>query len=353
MHLMNLDKSFMNYWPHKHLISLANFSKNDYEMVIRFAERFSSIINNKTKKSSALKGFLITSIFFEASTRTRNSFEIAAKRLSADVQSFSPSSSSLSKGETDLDTAITYAAMGSNILIIRHPSSHINYEIAQKLEQKNYSTSILNAGDGLHSHPSQGLLDLYTLTKFFSPNKPDPNILKSKKILIIGDVLHSRVARSNIWAFSAFGANLVLCGPENLIPDKFKYFTSESNLNGLKDPIKQRGSISISRDLGNSIRDVDAVIVLRLQRERMDDDLLNNINSYSSEFCLTPEILKLINKDVPVLHPGPFNREIEISSKVIDEYPNCLIYKQVSNSIPVRMALLYLLSQFNKKIKAI
>ena len=350
---MNLNKNFMNYWPHKHLISLANFSKNDYEMVIRFAERFSLINETKTNKLSALQGFLITSIFFEASTRTRNSFEIAAKRLSADVQSFSPSSSSLSKGETDVDTAITYAAMGADILIIRHPSSHINFEIAQKLEQKNYPTSILNAGDGIHSHPSQGLLDLYTLTKFFSPSAPDPNNLKSKKILIIGDVLHSRVARSNIWALTAFGANLVLCGPENLIPDKFKYFTSESNLNKFKDPIKQRGLITISRNLEKSIRDIDAVIVLRLQKERMEDNLLNSINSYSSEFCLTPEILKLIKKDIPILHPGPFNREVEISSSIIDEYQNCLIQKQVTNSIPVRMALLYLLSQFNKEVKAI
>ena len=343
----------MNYWPHKHIISLANFSKDDYEMVIKFAERFSVLNKSKANSLSALKGFLITSIFFEASTRTRNSFEIAAKKLSADVQSFSPSSSSLSKGETDLDTAITYSAMGSDILIVRHPSSHINFEIVQKLEQNNFSTSILNAGDGLHSHPSQGLLDLFTLTKFFSPNQPDPNILNSKKILIIGDVLHSRVARSNIWALTAFGANLVLCGPENLIPDKFKYFTSESNFNKFKDPVKDRGSITISRNLKNAIEDIDAVIVLRLQRERMEDYLLNSINSYSNEFCLTPEILKSINKDVPVLHPGPFNREIEISSRIIDEYRNCLIYKQVTNSIPVRMALLYLLSQFNKEIKAI
>ncbi len=350
---MNPDKSLMNYWPHKHLISLANFSKNDYEMVIRFAERFRLINKTKTNKLSPLKGFLITSIFFEASTRTRNSFEIAAKKLSADVQSFSSSSSSLSKGETDLDTAITYAAMGSDLLIIRHPSNHINYEIAQKIEQKNYSTSILNAGDGLHSHPSQGLLDLYTLTKFFSPNKLDPNILKSKNILIIGDVLHSRVARSNIWALTAFGANLVLCGPENLIPDKFKHFISESNFNEFKDPIKQRGLITISRNLEYSIRDIDAVIVLRLQKERMADNLLSSINSYSRDYCLTPEILKLANKDVPVLHPGPFNREIEISGKIIDEYRNCLIHKQVSNSIPIRMALLYLLSQSNKEVKVI
>ena len=343
----------MNNWPHKHILTLANFSNDDYEMVIEFAEKFRTVNNTGVKRVPALQGHLVTSIFFEASTRTRNSFELAAKRLSADVQSFSPTSSSISKGETHLDTALTYAAMGSDILVIRHSSSHINNEIAQKLQQNNFSTSILNAGDGLHSHPSQGLLDLYTISKFFNPDKPDPKTLYSKKILIVGDVLHSRVARSNIWALTAFGANIVLCGPQTLIPENFKYFTSQLNSNEFKDPIKSRGSITISRRLDEAIKDVDVVIVLRLQKERMKDNLLSSISSYSSEFCLTPEKLKLNNKDVPVLHPGPINRGIEISSRIVDEYPNCLINKQVTNSIPVRMALLYLLSKYNKDIKAI
>ncbi len=343
----------MNSWPHKHIITLANFSKDDYKLVLEFAERFSSLINNKTKKLRLLQGYLVTSLFFEASTRTRNSFELSAKRLSADVQSFSPSSSSLAKGETYLDTALTYAAMGSDILIIRNPSTQVPYEIAKKLQQKNYQTSILNAGDGSQSHPSQGLIDLYTLLKFFSPNKLDPKILDSKKILIIGDVLHSRVARSNIWALTAFGANIILCGPKTLIPDKFEDYTSESNTNNFEDPIQRRGSIKISRELNNSIKEADAVMVLRLQKERMEDSLLNSIKTYSNEFCLTPEKLKLNNKDIPVLHPGPINRGIEISSSIVDEYPNCLINNQVTNSVPIRMALLYLLSKFNKEIKAI
>ena len=171
--------------------------------------------------------------------------------------------------------------------------------------------------------------------------------------MIIGDVLHSRVARSDIWALTAFGANIVLCGPQTLIPENFKYFTSQLNSNEFKDPIKSRGSITISRRLDEAIKDVDVVIVLRLQKERMKDNLLSSIRSYSSESCLTPEKLKLNNKDVPVLHPGPINRGIEISSRIVDEYPNCLINKQVTNSIPVRMALLYLLSKYNKDIKAI
>ena len=256
-------------WPHKQILTLSNFSEDDYKSVFELTERFKSLNNAGTKKIPALQGNLITSIFFEASTRTRNSFELAAKRLSADVQSFSPSSSSLVKGETLIDTAQTYAAMGSDILIIRHSSSHVPLEISKKLDASNAKTSVLNAGDGLHSHPSQGLLDLYTLIKFFSPESLKPEVLNSKKILIIGDVIHSRVARSNLWGLTAFGANIILCGPPTLIPEEFTEFVSSSPPNQLRDPIPSRGSIKISRSLEESIKCADAVIVLRLQKERM------------------------------------------------------------------------------------
>ncbi len=340
----------MENWPHKHIITLANFSIKDYESVFELAERFNSLKNSGTKKIPALQGNLVTSIFFEPSTRTRNSFELAAKKLSADVQSFSPSSSSLTKGETHIDTALTYSAMGSDILIVRHSSSHIPFEIAKKLDALNFKTSILNAGDGLHSHPSQGLLDLYTLIKFFSPNLFNPSILKSKKIMIIGDVIHSRVARSNLWGLTAFGADVVLCGPATLIPEEFNNFVSCPPPNQLKDPISSRGKITISRSLDESIKDVDAIIVLRLQKERMMDNLLSSIKSYSKYYCLTPEKINLNKKDIPILHPGPVNRGIEISSRIVDDYAHCLINQQVSNGIPIRMALLYLLSKYNKKI---
>ena len=338
----------MENWNHKHILTLSNFSLNDYQSVFELAERFNSLNNAGTKKIPALQGSLITSIFFEASTRTRNSFELAAKRLSADVQSFSPSSSSLSKGETLIDTALTYAAMGSDILIIRHSSSHIPFEISKKLDACNLKTSVLNAGDGLHSHPSQGLLDLYTLIKFFSPKLLNPEVLHSKNILIIGDVIHSRVARSNLWALTAFGANIILCGPPTLIPEEFNNFVSSSPPNQLQDPISSRGSITISRSLDDAIKNADAAIVLRLQKERMMENLLSSTKSYSENFCLTPEKLSLNNEDIPILHPGPINRGIEISSRIVDEYPNCLINNQVANGIPTRMALLYLLSKFNK-----
>tara|TARA_B100000945_G_scaffold138418_1_gene110628 strand:- start:1932 stop:2954 length:1023 start_codon:yes stop_codon:yes gene_type:complete len=340
----------MGNWPHKHILTLSNFSIEDYKSVFELAERFKSLNNTGTKKIPALQGNLITSIFFEASTRTRNSFELAAKRLSADIQSFSPSSSSLSKGETLIDTALTYAAMGSDILIIRHSSSHIPFEISKKLDASNSNTSVLNAGDGLHSHPSQGLLDLYTLIKFFSPKLLNPEILHSKNILIIGDVIHSRVARSNLWALTAFGANIILCGPPTLIPEEFNNFVSSCPPNQLRDPISSRGTITISRSLDNSIKNADAAIVLRLQKERMIENLLSSIKSYSDNYCLTPEKLSLNNKDIPILHPGPINRGIEISSRIVDEYQNCLINDQVSNGIPIRMALLYLLSKFNTQI---
>ena len=343
----------MTYWSHKHILTLSNFSIEDYKMVLELADKFSSLNTTGTKKVPALQGYLVTSIFFEPSTRTKNSFELAAKRLSADVQSFSPTSSSLSKGETHLDTALTYSAMGSNILIIRHSSSHIPLDISKKLDSKGSKTSVLNAGDGLHSHPSQGLLDLYTLTKFFSPKEVDPFTLSSKTILIVGDVLHSRVARSNIWALTAFGANIVLCGPATLIPEEFKNFVNSPPPNQSTDPIKVRGTISISRSLKDCIKNADAIIVLRLQKERMMENFLSSIKSYSNDFCLTPENLNLNKNLIPILHPGPINRGIEISSRLVDEYPNCLINEQVTNGIPVRMALLYLLSKYNQEFTAI
>ncbi|EEE40112.1 aspartate carbamoyltransferase catalytic subunit [Prochlorococcus marinus] len=338
----------MQIWPHKHIHTLANFSIPDYESVFELANRFDTLKNAGTKKIPALQGTLITSLFFEASTRTKNSFELAAKKLSADVQTFAPSSSSLTKGETIIDTAITYSAMGADTLVIRHSSSYITFEIAKKLDAINSNTSVLNAGDGLHSHPSQGLLDIYTLIKFFSKKSLNPKVLNSKKILIIGDVNHSRVARSNLWALSAFGADIILCGPETLIPDEFINFFKSPIPNQIEDPIKSRGSITISRSLEESIKIADAIIVLRLQKERMMENLLNSIDSYSLDYGLTSEKLSLNNKEIPILHPGPINRDIEISSKVVDEYPNCLINNQVANGIPIRMALLYLLQKYNK-----
>ena len=343
----------MNSWHHKHILNLENFSKEDFKIVIELAHKFNSLNSSEIENLPSLKGSLITSLFFEPSTRTKNSFELAAKRLSADFLSFHPSSSSLSKGETCLDTARTYCSMGSSILIIRHSLNNIPFEIAKNLDSLGLKTSVLNAGDGFHSHPSQGLLDLYTLTKFFSPTNLDPNILFKKTILIIGDILHSRVARSNLWSLSAFGANIVLCGPKTLIPDEFANFLSSKHQDEIEDPIRDRGKITISRSLEQSIKNADAVITLRLQKERMKTNLLNSVKSYSDDYCLTTQKLDLCEKEIPVLHPGPINREVEISSQIVDSYSNCLINDQVANGVPVRMALLYLLSTVNLGFRAI
>ena len=341
----------MNYWPHKHILTLANFSKENYKRVIDLAHRFKSENKADSKDFSSLRGFLVTSLFFEASTRTKNSFELAAKRLSADYLSFNPSSSSLSKGETFLDTARTYCSMGSNILIIRHSSNHYPFEISKSLDSLGFNTSVLSAGDGFNSHPSQGLLDLFTLTKFFSPVNLDPNILYNKTILVIGDILHSRVARSNLWSLTAFGANIVLCGPKTLVPEELSTFLSSPPPYDVADPIKDRGKISISRSLEQSIKNADAVITLRLQKERMKKNLVNDIKSYCDNYCLTRQKLDLCHQEIPILHPGPINRDVEISSQIVDSYSNCLINDQVANGVPVRMALLYLLSKFNLDLK--
>ena len=343
----------MTSWKHKHILSLKNFAKADYEIILTLADKFNSLGQTGTKKIAAMEGLLVTSLFFEASTRTRNSFEIAAKRLSADVQTFSPSISSITKGESHLDTAITYSAMGSDILIIRHSLSRVPSEIANKLDKIETSTSVLNAGDGIHSHPSQGLLDLYTLSKFFSEKELTANSLDNKNILIIGDILHSRVARSDIWALTAFGANVILCGPESLIPDEFKNFVNFSQSDPYTDPVENRGTISINRSLEEIVKEADAIIVLRIQKERMENNLLESITSYRNEYCLTHELLKLNKKNIPILHPGPINRGVEIDSKIVDDYHNCLINQQVANGVPVRMSLLYLLSNLNKELTII
>ncbi len=343
----------MNSWSHKHILTLANFSKEDFKIVIDLAHRFNSTNEADIKNLPTLKRFLITSLFFEPSTRTKNSFELAAKRLSADFLSFNPSSSSLSKGETYLDTARTYCSMGSNILIIRHSSNHSPLEISKNLDSLGFKTSVLSAGDGFNSHPSQGLLDLYTLTKFFSPTNLDPNILFNKTILILGDILHSRVARSNLWSLTAFGANIILCGPETLVPEEFSNFFSYISPYEIADSIKDRGKITISRSLEKSIKNADAVITLRLQKERMNSHLLASTKSYSDEYCLTTEKLNLCDKEIPILHPGPLNRDVEISSQIVDSYSNCLINDQVANGVPIRMALLYLLSKVNQEFRVI
>ena len=334
----------MSSWSHRHVLDLAAFSLADFATVLELAQRFRVLPTSGTRKLPALQGRLVTTLFFEPSTRTRSSFELAAKRLSADVQSFSPSSSSLSKGESLLDTARTYVAMGSNVLVVRHRCAGVPQSLAADLERAGEKVAVLNAGDGLHSHPSQGLLDLFTLARHFAPETPTPEALRGKRIVIVGDILHSRVARSNLWALTACGAEVVLCGPPTLLPDDFGAFVAGPPPGQASDPVPQRGSVRLARSLEQALPGADAVMTLRLQQERMQQHLLTSLDTYHREYGLNHGRLDLCGRPVPVLHPGPVNRGVEMAGELLDDPKVCLVDEQVRNGIPVRMALLYLMA---------
>lgn len=326
------------------MLDLAAFSLADFATVLELAQRFRSLPTSGARKLPALQGRLVTTLFFEPSTRTRSSFELAAKRLSADVQSFSPSSSSLSKGESLLDTARTYVAMGANVLVVRHRCAGVPQSLAVDLDRAGEQVAVLNAGDGLHSHPSQGLLDLFTLARHFAPEAPGPEALRGKCIVIVGDILHSRVARSNLWALTACGAEVVLCGPPTLLPESFADFVAAPPPGQACDPVPERGSIRIARSLEQALPGADAVMTLRLQQERMQEHLLTSLDTYHRQFGLTHDRLALCGRPVPVLHPGPVNRGVEMAGDLLDDPTLCLVDEQVRNGIPVRMALLYLMA---------
>jgi aspartate carbamoyltransferase catalytic subunit len=331
-------------WSHRHVIDLAAFSLADYATVLELAQRFRTMPVAGARRLPALQGRLMTSLFFEPSTRTRSSFELAARRLSADVQSFSPSSSSLSKGESLLDTARTYVAMGTNVLVVRHRCAGVPQTLARDLDRCGEAVAVLNAGDGLHSHPSQGLLDLFTLARYFRPEAPTPEALRGRRIVIVGDVLHSRVARSNLWALTACGATVVLCGPATLLPEGFRAFVAAPPPGVAVDPVPQRGPIELVRSLEQALPGADAVMTLRLQQERMHQNLLTSLDGYHRRYGLTQERLALCGRPVPLLHPGPVNRGVELAGDLLDDPAASLVEEQVRNGIPVRMALLYLLS---------
>ncbi|SBO43632.1 aspartate carbamoyltransferase catalytic subunit [Cyanobium sp. NIES-981] len=334
----------MSSWGHRHVIDLATFSCDDLAKVLELAQRFRAMPFSGVRKLPALQGRFMTSLFFEPSTRTRSSFELAARRLSADVQSFSPSSSSLSKGESLLDTARTYVAMGADVLVVRHRCAGVPQLLAEELDRSGERVAVLNAGDGLHSHPSQGLLDLFTLARHFSAEAPTPEVLRGRRIVIVGDVLHSRVARSNLWALTACGAEVVLCGPPTLLPEAFASFVEAPPPGQAGDPVPQRGRVTLERDLDTALEGADAVMTLRLQKERMREHLLTSLEAYHRAYGLSHQRLKRCGKPVPVLHPGPVNRGVEMASALLDDPSVCLVEEQVRNGIPVRMALLYLLA---------
>ncbi|MCK4576124.1 aspartate carbamoyltransferase catalytic subunit [candidate division WOR-3 bacterium] len=298
----------------KDLLGIEELSREEIEIILETAESMKEISERAIRKVPYLRGKTVVNLFFEASTRTLASFALAEKRLSADSFNLSSSSSSVLKGETLLDTARNLEAMKIDFVVMRHSMSGAPHFIAERLE-----ASVINAGDGTHEHPTQALLDLLSLKERLGK-------IEGKKVLIVGDILHSRVARSNIWAFEKMGAEVSLCGPPTLMPYKIENM-----------------DVEVTYDLNEAIPDMDVIYVLRIQKERQKGGLLPSLREYIELFGITPERLEIAKKDVVIMHPGPINRGIELDPRVADG-DHSIILNQVTNGVAVRMAILYLLS---------
>jgi aspartate carbamoyltransferase catalytic subunit len=298
----------------KHILGLEELSSDEIRLILDTAESMKEVSERDVKKVPALKGVTVVNLFFEPSTRTRASFEIAEKRLSADVLNFTPSESSVVKGETLLDTARNLEAMGASVIVIRHSMSGAPWLLAKEL-----NSSIVNAGDGFHEHPSQALLDLFTVREV-------KREMSGLKIVIVGDISHSRVARSNIWGFIKLGAEVRLVGPPTMIPRDI-----------------EKVDVKVYYNIEDALHGVDVVMMLRLQKERQESGLFPSLREYSRFYGLTRDRLRFAKDDVIVMHPGPINRGVELSSEVADD-THSVILNQVSNGIAVRMAMLYLVA---------
>ena len=301
-------------WNRKHLLGLEDLSREEILGILDTADSFSEVSRRSRKKVPALQGRVVFNLFFENSTRTRTSFSLSAKRLSADVQEFSASVSSLTKGETFIDTAKNIEAMGADILVVRHPTPGAPHLLAQHVK-----SSIINAGDGAHEHPTQGLLDLMTIRRA-------KGTIEGLTVGLIGDVGHSRVARSNIWGLLKLGAKVILCGPPTLVPRGF-----------------ERLGCEVVHHLDEIIPRCDVLNALRIQRERQERGLFPSLGEYSHFYGITRERLALGKPDLLVLAPGPINRGVELTPEVADG-PQSAILDQVTNGLAVRMAVLYLVS---------
>ena len=305
----------------RHVLDLDDFSPREIEDVLATTDSMKEVLARQIRKVPTLRGKTIITLFYEPSTRTRASFEQAGKVMSADVINVSASGSSVEKGETLLDTGRTLAAMGVDIIVIRHAMSGAPYLLARET-----GAAIINAGDGAHAHPSQALLDLYTIRQHFGR-------LEGLKVVIVGDILYSRVARSNVWGLRRMGANVVLCGPPTLLPSEpLRAFAMDGG-----------GTLTIETDLGTAMRDADVVMALRIQKERQDAGLMPSYREYIRYYQVNEERMKLARKDALVMHPGPMNADIEISFALAHSAQS-VIETQVTNGVAVRMALLYLLS---------
>ena len=304
----------MNNLRSKHLLGIKNLNSEEINLIFKTADRFKEVLNRPIKKVPSLRHITIANIFFENSTRTKLSFELAEKRLSADILNFSSFESSLKKGESLLDTIKNILVMKVDMMVIRHSSPGVPQFIANNVEG-----SVINAGDGTHEHPSQALLDAYSI-------KEKLGNVKNKKVAIIGDIIHSRVAKSNIFVLNKLGAKVMICGPTTLVP---KYI---SNLD-----------VIVEKDIKKALEWCDVANVLRIQIERQEIKYFPSLREYSLYFGINKKLLKSIKKEPIIMHPGPINRGVEISSDVADS-ANSIILNQVENGVAIRMAILYLLS---------
>jgi aspartate carbamoyltransferase catalytic subunit len=302
-------------WTRKHLLGLEELSADEIRFVLDTADSFKEVSTRSVKKVPALRGKVVVNAFWEDSTRTRTSFELAAQRLSADVIDFSEKGSSVSKGETLIDTARNIEAMGIDVLVIRHPAAG-----AAQLLSRTIKCSIINAGDGAHEHPTQGLLDAYTIRERFGR-------VDGLKVAIVGDIANSRVARSNLWALTKLGAEVLLVGPPTLVPRSFEKLGAR-----------------VVHDFDSVVGQVDVINMLRVQFERIKSSQFPSVREFTRFFGLTWDRFQRCKKDVFVMHPGPMNRGIEIQSDIADG-PQSGILQQVTNGLAVRMAVLYLVTQ--------
>lgn len=314
-------------WHRRHLLDLDELTREEIELVLDTAEAMSEVLQREVPRAPALRGTTVVTLFYEASTRTRASFELAGKVLGADVINISASGSSVTKGESLIDTVKTLRAVGADVLVIRHGSSGAPY-----LAARHADCCVVNAGDGWHAHPTQALLDLFTLRKRLGD-------LRGAKVVIVGDVLHSRVARSNLWGLSAMGADVVVCGPPTLLPRGLR---PEERPDAPSEDVLP--PVRVETDLDVAIGGADAVMTLRMQLERQEAGFVPSLREYSRRYQVNEERLARASRDVVVMHPGPMNEGVEISAAVAHG-ARSLIEEQVRNGVAVRMAVLYLLAR--------
>ena len=304
----------MNNLSVEHLVGIKELSSEDIHLIFKTADSFKEVINRPIKKVPSLRDITIANLFFENSTRTKLSFELAEKRLSADIVNFSASGSSVKKGESLVDTVNNILSMKVDLVVMRHPNPGAASFLSKKIGAK-----VINAGDGTHEHPTQALLDAYSIREKLGS-------VEGKKVVIVGDILHSRVALSNIYCLQKLGAQVMVCGPLNLIPKN----------------IKELG-VKVSTNLKKALEWCDVANMLRIQLERQDETYFPSLREYSMLFGLNKEILDSLSKKIVVMHPGPINRGVEITSDVADSEQS-IILQQVENGVAVRMAVIYLLA---------